>query len=111
MLAEIRRKKIPDHAITNFSHEKFALARQRFDFLNGFKLTIVSGEVQLLKPDAAIYHLFLEQAGLKAADCVFIDDTLANVTAAQSIGMHGIHFNNPYDLRTHLRRLGFDLEG
>ena len=111
LLAEIRRKKIPDHAITNFSHEKFALARQRFDFLNGFKLTIVSGEEQLLKPDAAIYHLFLERAGLKAADCVFIDDTLANVTAAQSIGMHAIHFKGPSRLRSQLRQLGFDLEG
>ena len=111
LLAEIRRKKIPDHAITNFSHEKFALARQRLDFLNGFKLTSVSEEEQLLKPDAAIYHLFLERAGLKAADCVFIDDTLANVTAAQSIGMHAIHFKGPSRLRSQLRQLGFDLEG
>jgi 2-haloacid dehalogenase len=110
LLAEIRRKKIPDHAITNFSHEKFALARQRFDFLNGFKLTIVSGEEQLLKPDAAIYHLFLERAGLKAADCVFIDDTLANVTAAQSIGMYAIHFKDPVQLRSDLRQLGFHLD-
>ena len=111
LLAEIRSKNIPDYAITNFSHEKFALARQRFEFLNGFKVTIVSGEEQMLKPDAEIYRLFLDRAGLQAADCVFIDDTLANVTAAQGIGMHGIHFKNPDDLRARLRQLGFDLEG
>ncbi len=111
LLAEIRSKNIPDHAITNFSHEKFALARQRFDFLNGFNVTIVSGEEQVLKPDAVIYQLFLERAGLQAADCVFIDDTLANVTGAEAIGMHGIHFKNPDDLRARLRQLGFDLEG
>ena len=111
LLAEIRRKNIPDYAITNFSHEKFALARQRFEFLNGFKVTIVSGEEQVLKPDATIYRLLLDRAGLQASDCVFIDDTLTNVTAAQDIGMHGIHFNNPDDLRTRLRQLGFDLEG
>ena len=111
VLAENRRKNIPDYAITNFSHEKFALARQRFEFLNGFKVTIVSGEEQVLKPDATIYRLLLDRAGLQASDCVFIDDTLTNVTAAQDIGMHGIHFKNPDDLRTRLRQLGFDLEG
>ena len=109
LLAEIRRKKIPNHAITNFSHEKFALARERFDFLNGFAVTIVSGEERLLKPDAAIYELFLGRAQVKAQDCVFIDDTLANVHAAQTLGMHAIHFKDPVDLRQRLRGLGFDL--
>ena len=109
LLTEIRRKQIPNHAITNFSHEKFALARQRFDFLNGFGVTIVSGEEQMLKPDTAIYNLFLHRAQAQAPDCVFIDDTLANVQAAQDVGMHAIHFKNPDDLRLRLRGLGFDV--
>ena len=109
LLQEIRHKKIPNHAITNFSHEKFALARQRFDFLNDFAVTIVSGEEKILKPDAAIYELFLKRAQLQAQDCVFIDDTLANVQAAQGIGMHAIHFTGQTDLRLALRGLGFDL--
>ena len=107
LLHEIRAKKISNHAITNFSHEKFALARQRFDFLNGFGVTIVSGEEQLLKPDAAIYDLFLKRAKVEAQDCVFIDDTHANVLAAQGVGMHAIHFKDPEDLRLRLRGLGF----
>lgn len=109
LLAEIRQKNIPNYAITNFSHEKFAIARQRFDFLNDFAVTIVSGEEQLLKPDAAIYNLFLNRAKLPAHDCVFIDDTKANVHAAEAVGMHAIHFKDPIDLRMNLRRLGFDL--
>lgn len=109
LLAEIRRKNIANHAITNFSHEKFAIARERFDFLNGFAVTIVSGEEQLLKPDAGIYELFLRRAQVRAEECVFIDDTQANVTAAQAVGMHAIHFKNPEDLRLQLRALAFDL--
>ena len=69
----------------------------------------MSGEEQLLKPDAAIYNLFLNRAKLPAHDCVFIDDTKANVHAAEAVGMHAIHFKDPIDLRMNLRRLGFDL--
>ncbi|NDB69062.1 MAG: HAD family phosphatase, partial [Methylocystaceae bacterium] len=74
-----------------------------------FAVTIVSGEEKILKPDAAIYKLFLKRAQLQAQDCVFIDDTLANVQAAQGIGMHAIHFTGQTDLRLALRGLGFDL--
>jgi HAD superfamily hydrolase (TIGR01509 family) len=71
---------------------------------------VVSGEEGLVKPDPAIFDLFLSRAGLAAADCVFIDDSEANVAGARDVGMHALHFRDPATLRGDLRALGFDLE-
>jgi 2-haloacid dehalogenase len=109
LLEEIRRLGIPDYAITNFSREKFPLAAARFAFLRAFRMVVVSGEEGLVKPDRAIYELFLSRAGLVAESCVFIDDSPANVAGARAVGMHALQFRDPETLRADLRALGFAL--
>ncbi len=107
LLETLRRAGVPDYAITNFSHEKFPVAQKHFPFLRDFRGVIVSGEEKLLKPEAAIYRLLLDRYGLKAEDCVFIDDSAANVAGARAVGMHALHFTGPDTLATDLRGLGF----
>jgi 2-haloacid dehalogenase len=109
LLARVRAAGIPDYAITNFSHEKFPIAKAHFPFLEGFRGTIVSGEEKLLKPEPAIYRLLLDRYGLEAADCVFIDDSPANVEGARSVGMHAVHFTDPGQLAADLRAFGFSV--
>lgn len=109
LLARARTTGIPDYAITNFSHEKFPIAKAHFPFLEGFRGTIVSGEEKLLKPEPEIYRLFLDRYGLEAADCVFIDDSSANVEGARAVGMHAVHFTGPELLAADLRAFGFPL--
>ncbi len=53
---------------------------------------ILSYQDQLIKPSPEIYRLFLKRYGLKAEECVFIDDTQVNITAALAEGMEGILF-------------------
>jgi 2-haloacid dehalogenase len=107
LLERLRAAGVPNYCITNFSGPKFLLAQQRFPFLAGFDGVIVSGDERLLKPDPAIYRLLLDRYGLEAGDCVFIDDSRANVEAAVSLGMHAIHYAEPMDLAAELRRYGF----
>ena len=54
-----------------------------------FDNVFVSHEVQLAKPDAEIYRHVLRQIGRPAAQCLFIDDALVNVEAAQREGLQG----------------------
>lgn len=56
-----------------------------------FDLTVVSGQVGLRKPDPAIFELALEQVGLPASSCAFIDDLERNVEVAASLGLTAIH--------------------
>lgn len=107
LLERLRAAGVPNYAITNFSGPKFREAQKRFPFLAGFDGAIVSGDERLLKPDAAIYRLFLDRYRLDAGDCVFIDDSKANVEGARTVGMHAIHYLEPMDLAAELRRYGF----
>jgi putative hydrolase of the HAD superfamily len=61
-----------------------------------------SGELKLLKPDAAIFRSCLEGLGESASQTLFIDDREVNVTAAQAVGMHGIVFHSIDQLQTAL---------
>ena len=51
---------------------------------------IMSYEVQLIKPDLAIYQTLMERYDLQPEECVFLDDTVRNVEAAQALGIAGI---------------------
>lgn len=59
-----------------------------------FELIVDSGFEGTRKPEPRIYELTLERLGLAAADCAFIDDVEVNVTAANELGLHGIHFRD-----------------
>ena len=106
ILRQLQAQNTPLYAITNFNQDTFALCLERYDFLNEFLGIVVSGEVKLLKPDPAIYLRLLQEHKLNAADCVFIDDNEANAKGAQRVGMHGIHFQSPAQLRNELNALG-----
>lgn len=107
LLETLRRNGVPTYAITNFAADTFAEAQERFPFLKGFKGIICSGQEGVLKPDAAIYQLLLSRYGLKAGECVFIDDSAANVAAAAKLGFHTVHYGLGLDARGAFRQLGF----
>ena len=59
----------------------------------------------MAKPDPAIYRLAAERLGVKPEECVFVDDLLENVEAAESIGMKGIVFKDYTDFLTNLNKI------
>ena len=64
---------------------------------------VVSANLKMVKPDPEIYLHVLRTFGLKADECLFVDDMLYNVTGAEAVGIPGFHFqNNAVDLRQRL---------
>ena len=106
ILEELKETGFELHALTNWSVEKFPIARERYDFLDWFESILVSGEVGLIKPDPRIFRLLLESIGRSAADCIYIDDNAKNVAAAGALGFDAIHFQGPGPLRLDLVRRG-----
>ena len=51
-----------------------------------------SYEIGMLKPDVRIYQYLIDDAGINAAETLFVDDSIANVEAAEQAGMTGILF-------------------
>jgi 2-haloacid dehalogenase len=106
ILAELRARGRRLLALTNFSTDTFAIARARHEFLGWFEDIVVSGEHGLVKPDPRIYRLTIARCRLDPARTVFVDDSPANVAAAQSTGLHALHFTSAARLRADLVALG-----
>jgi putative hydrolase of the HAD superfamily len=89
---------------TNQIHMDFVFPR--YPFLRDMDGVVLSHEVGLMKPDRRIYELALSRYGLTAARTVFVDDILANVEGARSVGMAGIHHRSAEATRAELTKLG-----
>lgn len=59
---------------------------------------VVSSEVHIVKPDVGIYRILLEKYGLKAEECLFIDDRQNNVEGALACGMQAHRFQNDFEI-------------
>lgn len=106
ILERLHARNVPLVGLTNWSPEKFALTRGRYEFFTLFDDIIVSGEIGMVKPDPAIFEWTLRRIGRDASECSFIDDSRHNVDAAAAMGLDAIHFRSPAQLEEELQRRG-----
>ena len=98
---------VPMYAITNWSADTWPHALELYPRLTAlFGDIVVSGQVGQLKPGPAIYRLLMDRNGLLPQDCIFVDDSPANVQGARDIGMDAIHFTDAATLAQELTRRG-----
>ncbi len=107
ILADLRARRVPLYALSNWSAETFPIALRRFEFLQWFQGILLSGEMRLIKPDAGIFQLFFETFSVNPTQAIYIDDARRNIEAAVALGMHGILFTDSSALRHELVKLGF----
>jgi 2-haloacid dehalogenase len=106
LLRELHAAGIPQWGLTNWSHELWPHAPERFEFLSLLEDVVVSGTEGVAKPDPAIFALTAERAGLPPERLVFVDDKEVNVEAGRAAGMDGIVFTGADELRLLLRERG-----
>jgi 2-haloacid dehalogenase len=106
VLRDLHAAGVPLFALTNWSAELFPHALDRFEFLGLFDDIVVSGEVGLAKPDPEVFAELGRRVGRPLPDCVFIDDSPANVDAAARAGLDAILFTDTGHLRADLRGRG-----
>ena len=94
------------YALTNWSAETFPHALERFEFFKIFEGVVVSGEEKMKKPSAEFYKIIIDRYHLDPSTTIFIDDSLRNVKGAEAVGITGIHFHNPTQLKRSCRDLG-----
>ncbi|HTP09015.1 MAG TPA: HAD family phosphatase, partial [Anaerolineae bacterium] len=82
------------YGLSNWAQEKFDLVRPKYDFFDCFDDILISSTVNLVKPDPRIFDIFLERVGRRAEECVYIDDSAANVATANRLGFITIHFES-----------------
>ena len=107
LLDRLTARGVPVHAITNWSAETWPRGLTVHPRLGtAFGVTVVSGQEGVVKPDARIFEILCERAGVAPEDCVFIDDGPHNAEGARAVGMEGIHFTSPAQLERDLTARG-----
>lgn len=81
-------------------HEVFTLSG--LDYKHVFKKEFISYQMKLLKPGQTIYREVVRQIGFPADQLLFIDDSLSNVQAAESVGIPSLHYKQSTDLVSQL---------
>ncbi len=71
-----------------------------------FKAFFLSHETGFLKPFPGAFTNFLSKTGLKAKECVFIDDSTPNVLSAMALGFKALVYQDNESLEKKLEELG-----
>lgn len=77
----------------------------REKMIDAFDHIIISSEVGVAKPEAKIFQIALEQAGVRPNEAVFVDDFYINIEGCEKVGMKGIHFKDAESTLAQLKNL------
>jgi epoxide hydrolase-like predicted phosphatase len=69
------------------------IVRQKF--ADVFDTMIISAEVGVVKPDAKIFQIALDQLRVQAKEAMFVDDFKVNIEGCEKVGMKGFLFKDP----------------
>lgn len=94
------------YALSNMGHASIDWLEQQ-EFWRFFSGKVVSARVRMLKPEPDIYRYLLVSFDLKAGECLFIDDSPANVAAARALGLQGMVFTDAPGCRRQLVEQGW----
>ena len=100
------------YLIGSINNEPLELNEYRiktFDLRRDFLVFFSSCYVRSRKPEELIYRVALEVTQRPPAECVFIDDRPLNLENPRRLGMNVIHYENPQQLRSELRKCGVEV--
>jgi len=86
--------------------------KEKFDF-SIFDIYINSAVEGIKKPDPKIYLLACERLNTKPEECLFMDDSLENIEAADKLGMQTIWWNKEENNENLLNKFmnGYGIKG
>lgn len=93
------------YALTNWSAETFPWALEKFDFLQWFDGIVVSGHEKTRKPFPEFFQILFDRHQVNPTNALFIDDNLRNIEGGRALGLPGIHFISPAQLKEDLKEL------
>jgi putative hydrolase of the HAD superfamily len=108
-LEQLRAAGLTTALLSNMQFDMAAHARKNFSWFAHFDHQILSCEIKLIKPDAAIFRHTVERLGLRPEETLFVDDREANIEAAREVGLNVIPFESVEQLRVELEKMGFEI--
>jgi putative hydrolase of the HAD superfamily len=91
--------------LSNMPRDFLAWGRAHIPLFTGADAAVFSCELQVVKPEPAIYAELKNRIGCDYGAIVFFDDLPDNISAAQELGIRAILWTGPEDARKALRAL------
>lgn len=92
--------------LSNMPHDFLAWARKTIPVFSLPNVSLFSCEVNLVKPEEAIYRKLLSLLNIQCEELVFFDDNIENIKAAGALGIKAILWENPESARKVLISMG-----
>ncbi|MBT4248145.1 HAD-IA family hydrolase [Candidatus Woesearchaeota archaeon] len=104
------KKKYHLMALANESKEGMDFKNKKFKLLELFEKVYCSAYLHMAKPNKDIYEAVINDSKLDLSTTVFVDNQIANVNMAESLGIKSILFKNLEQLKEELTELGISTE-
>ena len=106
LMRDLRGRGLRMAMLTNNVREWEPLWRAKLPVDEIFDVVVDSAFVGMRKPEREIYQLTLERLGdgIRAGNCLFVDDVDVNCAMATEVGMIAVHYVSPEQARTEIER-------
>jgi len=102
--ADLKQRGYQTAIMSNVTLEDKAL-NEKIGLYKPFEIVILSTDIGLNKPDPKIYEITLKKLDVKPQEAIFVDDKKEFIKIAKSLGMHGIVYYNPSQLKQEIEKL------
>jgi len=109
LMEEVKKAGYTLGILSNMPYDFLAYARKNIPVFSLPHVSLFSCEVNLIKPEKAIYTKLLSMLGLKATELVFFDDSSKNIESARTLGMEAFLWEKAETARRVLLSLGVKL--
>jgi putative hydrolase of the HAD superfamily len=105
LIRALRALDTPLYCLSNMPGSIYQHLRRRHGFWDAFNGIVISGEVQMMKPEPEVFRHLLATFDLRPEECVFIDDLLPNIESARQVGLQAILFKDAAQCQRELERI------
>lgn len=93
------------YLLSNASKQTIEILQTQYpEIFSLFDGIVTSEHAGYAKPDTRMFHYIIDTFNLYDKPCIFIDDTLTNITAAEHVGMIGVHWTDGNNVRATLKK-------
>lgn len=103
MLPALKKEGFRLFYLSNFPEDIFDEVHSKYEFFRFFEGGLISARARASKPDERIYRILLDRYSLIPEECLFIDDSHANASSAEMLGISVIHLSDQSTLKIKLQ--------
>ncbi len=105
LLKELKSNGYRLYILSNYIIEAYEYVKERYNVFSLFDGLVISGKINIIKPEREIFQFLLQKYNLNPEDSVFIDDIKQCIDQAGKLKIKTIHYLPNTDLRSELRKL------